>query len=244
MSIFKNLFSLELPDTYSANLKFRHEFKHFISYGDYLTISQALKLVCEKDPHVNSEGFYQVRSLYFDNFENKAVREKLDGLKVREKFRIRFYNQDASFIRLEKKFKAGDYCHKDSAKLTQDEVEKILAGEINSLDTSERKVLEELRLKMTFQQLRPKTIVEYQREPFIYAPGNVRITLDSRIHSSNYSTDLFNPELPLVSVSTPGYFILEVKFDEFLPEIIRDLIQTNTRRSSAISKYVAARIYS
>ncbi len=182
--------------------------------------------------------------MYFDNFENKAVREKLNGLKVREKFRIRFYNQDASFIRLEKKFKAGDYCHKGSARLTQDEVEKILAGEINSLDTSERKVLEELRLKMTCQQLRPKTIVEYQREPFIYAPGNVRITLDSRICSSNYSTDLFNPELPLVSVSTPGHFILEVKFDEFLPEIIRDLIQTNTRHSSAISKYVAARIYS
>ncbi|MCQ2559290.1 MAG: polyphosphate polymerase domain-containing protein [Clostridia bacterium] len=244
MSIFRNLFSLELPDTYSVNLKFRHEFKHFINYGDYLTISQALKLVCAKDPHVNSEGFYQVRSLYFDNFENKAVREKLNGLKVREKFRIRFYNQDASFIRLEKKLKVGDYCSKDLAKLTQDEAEKILAGEINSLDTSERKVLEELRLKMTFQQLRPKTVVEYQREPFVYTPGNVRITLDSRIHSSNYSIDLFNPELPLVSVSTPGHFILEVKFDEFLPEMIRDLIQTNTRRSSAISKYVAARIYS
>ncbi len=223
--------------------RFRNEVKHFINISDYFALRSRLKHIARLDRFAGSDGTYRIRSLYFENFNNKALKEKLNGINNREKFRIRFYNNDPSFIRLEKKSKVNIFCLKAAARITKEQCEQLLCNDIDWLIDSGNVLLQELYAKIKYQLLRPRTIVDYFREAYIYDPGNVRITIDSRLQSGLFSSDLFNPNLPTIAITASGQIILEVKFDEFLPEVIRDLIQTNERRSSAISKYVACRIY-
>ena len=219
----------------------RHEWKHEISYSDLLEIRQRLLAVAKQDAHTVN-GKYLIRSLYFDNMSDKALREKLDGISNREKFRIRYYNGDTSVIRLEKKSKIGGLGNKQSANLTAEEAQWIVGGKLDWMLHSGRLLVQELYVKMTTQGLRPKTIVDYTREPFTYGPGNVRVTLDYDIRTGLSCVDFLNAECSTVAV--PGDpIILEVKWDEFLPEIIRDAVQLNNRRVSAYSKYAACRMY-
>ena len=219
----------------------RHEWKHEISYSDLLVIRQRLLAVAKQDAHTVN-GKYLIRSLYFDNMADKALREKLDGISNREKFRIRYYNGDTSVIRLEKKSKFGGLGNKQSANLTAEEAQWIVGGKLDWMLHSGRPLVQELYVKMTTQGLRPKTIVDYTREPFTYGPGNVRVTLDYDIRTGLSCVDFLNSECSTVAV--PGDpIILEVKWDEFLPEIIRDAVQLNNRHVGAYSKYAACRMY-
>lgn len=194
-------------------------------------------------PDVHSaDGCYRVRSLYFDNLADKALREKLDGVNMREKFRIRCYNDDASYIQLEKKSKYNGLCSKETQRLSEEETEKLLAGDYGWMTEKGRKLVCELYLKMMSQGLRPKTIVEYDRKAYTYAPGNVRVTLDYHIRTGMSGTDFLNPDCVLVPAKDAP-IILEVKWDAFLPEVIRDAVQLKGRFSSAFSKYAACRVY-
>jgi hypothetical protein len=222
-------------------VKFRHEWKHEISYGDLLTIRQRLGAIARVDCYAKN-GTYEIRSLYFDTPGDKALREKLDGVSRREKFRMRYYNGDPSLIRLEKKCKIGGLGNKQSVPLSEEEARNIVDGEIDWMLSSGRPLLQELYSKMKTQQLRPKTIVDYTREPFVYAPGNVRITLDYGIRTGIGCTDFLNPNCPMISAGEPP-IILEVKWDAFLPDVIRDAIQLGTCRTAAFSKYAQCRIY-
>lgn len=223
--------------------KFRHEYKHYINEGDCIAIKTRLNAVARKDPNTGPSGKYFIRSLYFDTPADKALNEKLDGAALREKFRIRMYDGDDSFIRLEKKYKVNNWGRKDQAVLSRDECEKILAGSLDWMPSSNRALLEELYAKMKHERLLPKTIVDYDREPFIYEPGNVRITFDTDIRTGLYSKDFFNGHLGTIPVSRDRVCILEVKYDEFIPDIIRNAIQCSNRGASAFSKYGMSRIF-
>ena len=223
--------------------KFRHEIKHFINISDYYTLQNKLKHIATIDSFAGSDRTYQVRSLYFDTPENKALMDKFNGISRREKFRLRFYNNDPSFIRLEKKSKTNGLCCKRKVSISKEQCKKLLQGDIDWLFISGEVLLQELYAKMKHQLLRPKTVVDYAREAYIYKPGNVRITFDSHLQSGLFFWDFLAPDLPTVAMTSNDKVILEVKFDEFLPELIRDIIQTNQRRSSSISKYAACRIF-
>lgn len=222
-------------------MKFRHELKHEITVSDRIALERRLSAVAKRD--INSvDGKYEIRSLYFDNLKDKALLEKIAGVNIREKFRLRYYNGDTSYIVLEKKSKVNGLCNKVSARVSEDEVKKILSGDIGWMAKSERALLCELYSKMQSQGLRPKTIVDYTREAFTYAPGNVRVTLDYNIRTGMLSTDF----LDFRSVTVPAcgnVTVLEVKWDEFLPDIIRDAVQLKNTRTAAFSKYAACRIY-
>ena len=82
-------------------MNFRHEWKQEINMSDLIALKPSVRAIMKPDKHA-ANGKYEIRSLYFDNLSDKALREKLDGLSVREKFRIRYYNGDTSFIHLEK----------------------------------------------------------------------------------------------------------------------------------------------
>lgn len=224
-----------------AMMIYRHEWKHVISYSDMLILRQRLGAVMERDPHA-VDGKYLIRSLYFDNLADKALREKLDGVNQREKFRIRYYNGDTSLIHLEKKSKLGGLGNKQSAVITAQEAQKIVDGDLDWMLSSDRKLVQELYSKMHSQGIRPKTIVDYTREPFIYRPGNVRVTLDYDIRTGLRGVDFLNPNAVTVPAPEAG-IILEVKWDEFLPTLIRDIVQLESRRTSAFSKYAACRMY-
>ncbi len=222
-------------------MDFRHEWKHEINYSDLLTLRQRLRCVAGQDCHAK-EGRYEIRSLYFDTPTDRVLQEKLDGLNVREKFRIRYYDKDTSLIRLEKKVKRGGLCGKESIPLSRRQAQAIVEGEYGWGTGEAEPLLHELCRKMTTQQLRPKTIVDYTREPFVYGPGNVRITLDYNIRTGFLGTDFLNPDCVTIPVRDAPV-ILEVKWDAFLPGIIRDAVQLKGRRSGAFSKYAACRIY-
>ena len=223
------------------DIHYRHEWKHEITYLDMLTLRQRLQAVAQSDSHA-IDGRYLIRSLYFDNLDDKALREKVDGVNMREKFRIRYYNDDTSLIHLEKKSKKNGLGTKYSARLTAEEAQNIVDGRLDWMMDSERPLVQELYCKMRYQGMRPKTIVDYTREPFIYRPGNVRVTFDYDIRTGLACTDFLNPNAITVPAGDAP-IILEVKWDAYLPDIIRDAVQTPGRRVEAFSKYAQCRIY-
>lgn len=221
----------------------RHELKFFINVADYFAIKNRIKHIASLDLNAGVSGTYHIRSLYFDNFNDKALLEKVNGYSKREKFRIRYYNDNFDFIRLEKKSKINGLCTKFSAPLTKDQCEKILNNDIEWMLNSDKSLIQELYFKIKSQMLKPKTLVDYTREAYIYKPGNVRITIDSNVRSGICSRDMFNINLPTIKIPANDTIILEVKFDKFLPDIIKDVIQTNTRKATSISKYANSRMF-
>lgn len=222
-------------------MKPRHEWKHEITAADRLILSARLNAVARRDSH-GQNGRYEIRSLYFDDSRDTALREKIDGVSRREKFRIRYYDGDASFICLEKKVKRDGLCGKRSVLLSVQEVQALLSGDLGWMPVSGRPLIQELCWKIKSSGLRPRTIVDYTRDAYIFPAGNVRVTLDYNIRTGLGSTDFLNP----ASVTIPAgdaFTVLEVKWDEFLPDIIRDAVQLPGRHTSAFSKYAACRVY-
>ena len=222
-------------------MDFRHEWKHEINYSDMVVLRQRLKAVMKPDENAVN-GKYFIRSIYFDNISDKALREKIDGVNCREKFRIRYYNGDTSLIHLEKKSKINGLGNKQSANLSAEEAQKIVDGDLDWMIDCDRPLLQELYSKMKSQGLCPKTIVDYTREPFVFSAGNVRVTLDYDIRTGLYCTDFLNPDCITIPAGNAP-IILEVKWDEFLPSVIRDIVQLESRRTAAFSKYAVCRIY-
>lgn len=222
-------------------MDYRHEWKHEISQADLPALRQRLRAVAKPDSHAVG-GRYIVRSLYFDTPADKALREKLDGVSRREKFRIRYYNGDTSLIHLEKKSKAGGLGKKQLAALTALQAQAIADGDFDWMPDSPEELIRELYVKMRTQGLRPKTIVDYTREPFVFGPGNVRVTLDYNIRTGSDCHCFLNPDCITVPAGDAPV-ILEVKWDNFLPDIIRDAIWLPGCRVTAFSKYAQCRIY-
>lgn len=223
-------------------MQFRHEYKHYVNYSDYVGMRRRLGALMQHDEHVGKDGTYKIRSLYFDTMSDKVLREKIDGLSEREKFRIRCYDFDFDFIRLEKKVKRGGLGYKVSCPVSVEEVQKIIDGDYEWMKTCDRGLIVELYEKLTLEGLKPRTIVDYTREPFVCKAGNVRVTLDFDIRSGLRSVDFLNKDAVTIPASA-GTYIMEVKYDNFLPDMIRDVVQLGNREESAFSKYAACRTF-
>ena len=223
--------------------RFRHELKYEINYGQYMIIRQRLRAVCEPDPHTGEDGTYLIRSIYFDNIDDKALKEKINGMSMREKFRIRYYNDDLSYITLEKKQKINELCKKVECSLTKEEVCDILSGDTGFMRDHPAELVRELYSAMTTQSLRPKVLVSYRREPYIYRPGNVRVTFDSKIKTSTFGTYLPGDILDIPATDEPSQMIMEVKYDDFLPDIIKTIVNEGNILQQSFSKYEACRRY-
>lgn len=218
---------------------FRHENKYYISFSDRVMLEQTLPNVLKKDPHIISK-FYIVTSLYFESFQDKILQEKLDGLELRSKYRIRFYNHDTNYCTLEIKEKNGDGIQKKSDRIFYTEVIDILHNKLDCLQNG-NVVRNEFYLAMRQHCLRPKTIVEYKRIPYIESIGNVRITLDYDL-KVNHSPLLFGKEnIPMYSFK--GFNLLEVKYDDVLPSIIHRMVHRLNKKRTACSKYSISRGY-
>lgn len=223
------------------DIKLRHEWKHMISPADRAKLIARLSTFCSPDPHYGEES-YHIRSLYFDNIYDKALRERLNGQECREKFRIRYYNFDTQYLVLEKKSKFKDLCGKQSTRITLEEAKSLLQGEYDWLIKKEVPLCHELLAKIRNQLIRPKVIVDYTRRAFVYPPGNTRITLDYNVRTGLNNLDFFNPDIATIPADITNPIILEVKYDEFLPDNIRRAIQLDHRRTTNFSKYAACRL--
>lgn len=224
--------------------QYRHEFKYLCSYGQLRMLQVRLRGLMPLDPHAGPEGIYNIRSLYFDDYYDRYLKENEAGTDPREKFRIRIYNHSSERISLELKKKVRGKTQKLSCRLTEEQCRKLMAGEIPKLERDAPAVLQKLCLLMRTQLMRPKVIVEYERTPYVYPQGNVRITLDENISSSS-RVDLFlEDRIPLRPITGAGQHILEVKYDEYLPDYIYRTVQIENLRPTAFSKYYLCRKYS
>ena len=222
-------------------MDYRHEIKHFISPGDAAAIRTNLSAVAKIDSHAREKGYYLIRSLYFDDPMDTALHEKLDGVNERRKFRIRYYNDDLSYIMLECKMKRDGVGCKPQERLTLEETQRILRGDIAWLAASGKPLFAALYADMKTRRLAPKTVVEYKRVPFVYGPGNVRVTIDWAIRTGapRHFLDPNGLTLPIED----DVMLLEVKWDEYLPGIIRKAAALKSREPTAFSKYAACRVY-
>lgn len=221
---------------------FRHENKYIISQAGYGILRSRLASMMELDANqISQTGEYFIRSLYFDDSRQRALVDKLDGIENREKFRIRFYNMNSTFIRLESKQKWSDLVRKESAVLTRDETEAILKGDMWQLYYSQSELIRNFYLKYQNRCLRPAILVDYVREAYLFR--DVRITFDKNLHTGNYGYKMFDRDLLTLPVLPDNQMILEVKYNHMLPESVFRLLQGVPAVRSAISKYVLCRKY-
>lgn len=223
-----------------TNPKLRHEYKFYINEFDKTALIHRLSYIMKRDSFASANGSYRVRSLYFDNCYDKALREKIDGISRRDKLRIRYYNSDLSFIRFEMKSKNNGLCLKRGFTISKEDCDKVISGDYSCLKNGNSTSMEFYSMIQT-QILRPRVIVDYSREAFTYAPGNVRVTFDYDIRRSASTDKFLDPDYVLSPVSRD--IILEIKYDEFLPQLIRDAVQLKYRINTAYSKYASSRLF-
>lgn len=221
--------------------KYRHELKFKISDNAAELLKQKLSLILKKDKNAFYEdGSYVIKSLYFDDRDSSSYFEKMDGVLYRKKYRIRTYNNDETFIRLEKKMKHNNFTAKEQMLISKDIYCKILDGKIDEIDNPTG-LLEEFLTQIKNKGLVPSIIVEYHRVAFTYPVSEVRITFDSHIQSGLYNYDLFNNEAPKYDVCEYGKQVLEVKFNEILPLHIANILNDIPSCREAVSKFAICR---
>lgn len=222
----------------------RHELKFFINPMEYHLLSHAMDQVLERDPNGDPEhNEYHIRSLYFDTYNDAALYDKINGVRDRDKYRIRIYNFSDRFIRMECKTKVGSLISKRSVAIPKLLAEQLIAGDPTGLERTRSGLLQDVFREMTLHLLKPVVLVDYVREAYLYPVEEVRITFDKQLRTGLNSRDLFNPYVPTISPFDHDEMILEVKFNRSLPPFIRDLLCTYVRsaQNSAISKYVWCR---
>lgn len=217
---------------------FRNEHKFIIDDVSAELIKAKISTLCMPDSHAGEEGYYDIRSLYFDSADNRFYRENLAGISNRHKWRIRIYNSSDSRIALEKKSTLKGLKHKDSCVMDRDRVMEFINGDISHRE-GDAPLLREFVTEAIEENITPRVIVDYRREPFVYPVGNVRVTVDSMIGASRNFEDFFSADLNLYRAIPMGMNVLEVKFDEVLPYTVREMINSFANLTpTAFSKYV------
>lgn len=223
--------------------EYRHEHKYICSERQLVCIQNRIEPYMSLDGNVGSNGRYTIRSLYFDTYDNACYRDNLAGVDPREKFRLRIYDGDASFIRLELKQKRHGMTRKLSCPIDEALCRKLMSGEPLQPDETDEPLYRKLFLEQSTRLLQPKVIVEYERIPYVYRDGNVRVTFDTNIRSSVEIGGFLEKSVAARPVMGTGYHVLEVKFDEFIPDFIHHAVQTDRLRQTAFSKYCLCRKY-
>lgn len=224
-------------------VKFRHELKYPITVAQLEMIKNRVNHLLDVDKHAGPEGCYNIRSLYFDDLYNSCFYENENGTDPREKFRIRIYNHSTERITLECKRKERGKTLKTSCPLTLDQTRMLMEGRIIPDISSQPEVLRKLTLRMMTKGMRPAVIVEYDRIPYVYRNGNVRITLDMNVSSSTSVKRFLDEQIPKRPVMPLGQHLLEVKYDEYLPDFIQHNLNLHSLTQTAYSKYYLCRKY-
>lgn len=225
-----------------VNFQVRHEHKYPLNFIEYQILRKNMEIFLKPDEYAGPDGRYHIRSLYFDDFKNSALFEKQSGIANRSKYRIRIYNYSDKIIKFERKTKLNQHVRKDCVKISRTDADKIIDGDVDFLVNSENDFLKEFYLKCQNMLLRPKVIVDYLREAYVHPIGNVRITFDREIRTGLGPADFFNSKCHTIGVNQDiRDIILEVKFDEVLPEHIRGLFPDSICPRCSLGKFVACR---
>ena len=217
--------------------KYRHELKYIISAAQLPLLQSRISHLMQLDPHAGREGAYNIRSLYFDDMDNRCFRDNIDGVSPREKFRLRIYNSAASAVTLECKRKEYGKTLKSSSPLSPEQAQLLMAGKplenLPSLPPLQRKI----SLQIMGRGLHPVVIVDYDRVPYIYRSGNVRVTFDINLCASSNTERFFDKQVPGYPVMPVGMHLMEVKFDEYLPDFIYQSLNLGRLQQCSFSKF-------
>jgi hypothetical protein len=225
-------------------LQLRHELKYYIDPPQYRILRSRIAAFLPSDPHAGPDGRYHIRSLYFDDFKNTDLFEKQAGVARRKKYRMRIYDYSDTIIKLERKVKLNEYIGKESTRISRQEADRILTGDITSLSGSENHLLRLFYLECRCNLLRPNVIVDYYREAYVYPFGNVRITFDIGLHTGLNSVSIFDRDVFTMGAIEEAVTILEVKFDNFLPQAIQGLFPSSIRPRVTIGKFTICKKHS
>lgn len=217
--------------------QYRQEWKYFCTQAQLETLQHRLLSVMHYDHNQAGQESYHIRSLYFDDIYHRGLRENEGGLDMRRKFRLRTYNCSSDLIRLEIKYKIHGLTRKDSCVISPEMCHQLMSGKPISFREDYPAPLKQLFLELHTNQMKPVTIVEYDRTALVHPVGNVRITFDKNIAASDYCDRFLEPKTFSIPVLPPELHILEVKFDDFLPSNIKDIVDTGQMNRTAFSKY-------
>ena len=222
--------------------KYRNEWKYSLTNQELSLLKSRISEVMELDPHTPAKGRYIIHSLYFDDYKDTSVYTTDSGLSKRFKWRIRYYDEDLNYIVLERKEKLASRCHKKSCRLTLEEYEKIVFGNITDLVyETDKKLIKELARDMLVYDYRPKVIIDYERIAYVEEITNVRITFDMKISASYDLEHFIDGDYTRFYINPSGINVLEVKFDEILPSYIRKIVESYGFKQTSFSKYYYGR---
>jgi len=221
---------------------FRYEKKYLINNLQVELLKQRLSPIMTLDDNLNNSDFYRIRSIYFDDYWDTNLMQVINGVSKRFKYRIRFYNYNDNYIVLEKKYKINNLTKKISCRLTKEQVNDIINNRNIFIDKNNPKLLNEFYLMMKTRGYKPKAIIDYDRIPFVYNAGNVRITIDYNLSCSYKFNELFDKDSLNIPLIENGYSILEVKYNDFIPDFIRFALQLNELDRISYSKYGRGRL--
>jgi hypothetical protein len=224
-------------------VKYRHELKYICNEMELAVIAGRINPLISLDKNVTESGIYNIRSLYFDDYYNTCYHENEAGTDPREKFRIRIYNGSTDKISLELKKKERGKTFKQSCPLTIEQCRQLMEGKTLPISSTYPQVLQKLNLLMKTRLMKPSIIVDYDRTPYVCKDGNTRITMDRNISSSTKFKDFLNSYIEKRPIMEAGKHILEVKFDEFIPDYLVSNMELGTLRQTAFSKFYLCRIY-
>lgn len=215
----------------------RHELKYIISPVQYHLLKGRLSPFLQLDKNVGPDGNYFIRSIYFDSKQYRALNEKNEGIDSRKKYRIRFYNGNSENCFLECKHKKGTRISKTSTRININEIEELMTGAVRLDETERADVMSELRFLIKKEAFHPVVVVDYLREAYIHPLSNLRITFDKEIGAGDIK-DCFSKRRCLANALPQDHMILEVKYDEYLPDYIGQMIASIRPVQVAASKYV------
>lgn len=223
--------------------RYRHEYKYPLSHGQILLEDAKISAIAGIDAHAKDAGFYNIRSLYFDDYDNSCYMDNENGTDNREKYRIRIYNCSAEIIKLEVKQKYRGKTYKQSCRISLKQCRKLMQGEVPEEIEEGQLVLRKLAYLMETKLMQPKVIVDYDRVPYVYRQedANVRVTFDKNIKAISDVNAFFEPDAGGRGILPLGQALMEVKFDDFLPDEVYTLLQLKGLQASTFSKYYLCR---
>ena len=224
----------------NLNIK-RNELKYYISNIEYLALVNRLEHILKPDKYSTPRVGYFIRSLYFDSHDDECLYEKQSGNMFRAKYRMRIYDTKTDRVKFEIKNKANNQIFKETATITKSSAYKIIDGDYGELLTYKNPILNKIYIKFTEKQYRPKVIIDYTRDAFMFDFFNLRITFDKNLHSNNTDFDIFSDNLHTIPVILEGKQIMEIKYETILPEYIQRTLQLDACERMAISKYTLGR---
>lgn len=213
----------------------RKEIKYVIDYSEYKQIQQILEICMKKDINANEKGTYKIKTIYFDNYLQEIQKNKKDDINSVDKYRIRMYDNKETSIYLEKKTNENGYTKKIKEQINKNDVINILEGRYSEILEEKPTLKTKMYLNIILKRLRPVLLIEYERMAFVDDLSGIRTTIDKEIKSTIDCNSFFKN----IEGTSNNKYILEVKYNKYLPDYIKNIVINIKRKRRGKSKFIS-----